>query len=322
MATFTLPRAYEQLDLATPDAAVAEFNSAFARRDFLTALLLIHPSTQAKMATDVANADFSAWVMPDVEPAVRARIEIERDGDHRLDALRVFEIAMEEATLNGGFRVDLSGGVEDVTVRSSDRFTAIVDGVLTTNQAAVVYELAPMPDGKWRIRHVRLDNGLVTEVPFSGRPPLDSPARTLDTATTWRASLPNESPNALLRTLAALVAAEDPVSVYLLLDAAAQHQIELQLPAGGTAESRVTAAVLDDVLDERGFAIDLSTIVLDPEEPPEAAALAPGESFTFMVADGRVGLDVTVTLDHAGGWRLHRLAVVGDLASPVPFPVG
>ena len=38
--------------------------------------------------------------------------------------------------------------------------------------------------------------------------------------------------------------------------------------------------------------------------------------------DVGVGLDVTVTLDASGGWRLHRLAVVGDLASPVPFPVG
>ena len=56
-------------------------------------------------------------------------------------------------------------------------------------------------------------------------------------------------------------------------------------------------------------------------EPPEAAATEPGGSFTFLVTAGETDFDVTVSLDGAGGWRLHRLAVVGDLASPVPFPL-
>lgn len=322
MGTFTLPRTYDQLDLGTPAAAVAEFSSAFVRRDFVTAMLLLHPATQASMATDVTNADFSTWVMPEVEPAVRARIELERGGDHRLDALRVFEIAMEEATVNGGFRVDLAGGVEDVTTRSADAFTAVVDATLTASETPVVFELAPMSDGKWRVRHVRLENGSATELPFSGRPVLGSPVRILDAATTWRASLPNDTPNDLMRTVATLVDARDYVSVYLLLDGPAQREIGLLLPTNGTADNHVPAAVLDDVLDTAGFPVDLSTIELGPSEPPEADSQAAGESFTFMVADGDLGLDVTVTLDTSGGWRLHRLAVVGDLASPVPFAVG
>ena len=107
-----------------------------------------------------------------------------------------------------------------------------------------------------------------------------------------------------------------------MLDSPAPREIGLLLPADGTANSAVTAAVLDDVFDSTGFPLDLSTIELKASEPPEAKVLVPGDSFTFLVANGDEGLDVTVTLDMSGGWRLHRLAKVGDLASPTPFPIG
>jgi len=320
--TFTLPRTYDQLDLGSPVAAVAEFSSAYVRRDFVTAMLLIHPATQATMVTDVLNADFSSWVMPEVEPAVLARIELERDGDHALDVLRVFEIAMEEATVNGGFRVDLAGGIDDVSQRSADRFTAVVDAALTTSGEPVVFELAPISDGTWRIRQVRLEDGSAADLPFAGEPLLASPERLLDIATTWRTSLPNGTPNELVQTIVQLVSSRDYVSVYLLLDGPAQRELVSRLPATGTADNHVAAAVLDDVLDTAGFAFDLSLVEVDATEPSGAGGLGPGDSLTFSVADGDVGLDVTVSVDTKGGWRLHRLAVLGDLASPVPFPVG
>ena len=91
------------------------------------------------MTADVAAADFSTWAMPELEPAIRARIELERNGDHHLDTLRVFETAMQEATRNGGLRVDLGGGIEDVRVRTADDFTAVVDAVLSADGAPVVF---------------------------------------------------------------------------------------------------------------------------------------------------------------------------------------
>lgn len=322
VGTFTLPRTYDQLDLGSPEAAVAEFSSAFVRRDFVTAMLLLHPATQTTMANDVLTADFSTWVMPEVEPAVRTRIELERDGDHALDVLRVFEIAMEEATVTGGFRVDLAGGIENVTERSADAFTAIVDASLATSGAPVTFELAPVSDGTWRIRQVRLENGSAGDLPFAGGAELRSPERALDITTTWRASLPNNTPNELVQTIVNLVDTRDYVSVYLLLDGRAQREIANVLPPAGTADNRIAAAVLDDVLDTAGFPFDLSLVELESTEPSGAGILTAGDSLTFFVADGDVGLDVTVTLDMRGGWRLHRLAVLGDLASPFPFPVG
>lgn len=325
-ATFTLPRAYEQLDNAEPAAAAAEFTSAFIRRDFVTAALMLHPATQAVMATAIAEADFGAWVTDEVAPAVRARVELERGGDHHLDVLRVFELAMEEATLNGGFRIDLVGGVEGLTVRSADRFTAIVDATLTSTEQAVIFELAPVDDGTWRIRQVRLEDGTPTELPFSGRPVLDSPARNLDAATPWRESLPHATPIELLQTLAAVVAVGDHVSAYLLLDAAAQREVATLLATDAPSSEPIVAAALDDALDAIGFPIELQALPADLSEPPEAATASAGDSFTFMVTtlgpDGEsTGLDVTISMDTSGTWRLHRLAVVGDLASPVPFRV-
>ena len=61
-------------------------------------------------------------------------IAVEQGGDHVLEAGRVFEIAMEEAMANGGFHVDLASGADGLTLRSSDQFTAVVDGIRNQRQ--------------------------------------------------------------------------------------------------------------------------------------------------------------------------------------------
>ena len=145
-ATFTSPRTYEQLDLSGPEAAVTEFTSAFVRRDYVTAALILHPDTQRTMTAAAAAGDLSGLITVDAEPSVQARVAIERGADHHLDALRIFEIAMEEAMSNGGLRVDLASGVDAVTVLRQDQFTAVVEAILSTNGNDVVFELAPTSD--------------------------------------------------------------------------------------------------------------------------------------------------------------------------------
>ena len=111
-------RTYEDLDLSGPEAAVAEFISAFIRRDYIAAALILHP--------DATDDERGRRERPhrtrrsNAEPAVVARMAIERDGDHLLGGVRVFEMAMEEAMTNGGFIVDLASGAEGLTLRSSD----------------------------------------------------------------------------------------------------------------------------------------------------------------------------------------------------------
>ena len=98
---FTLPRSYEDLDLATPEGAVAEFVSAFVRRDYVTAALILHRDTQATMGATIGTDDLSGLVTAQIQAGVVARIAVERGGDHVLEAGRVFEVAMEEAMANG-----------------------------------------------------------------------------------------------------------------------------------------------------------------------------------------------------------------------------
>jgi hypothetical protein len=49
-SSFTPPRTYEDLDLSGPEAAVAEFISAFVRRDYIAAALILHPDAQRTMS--------------------------------------------------------------------------------------------------------------------------------------------------------------------------------------------------------------------------------------------------------------------------------
>ncbi|HBU02984.1 MAG TPA: hypothetical protein DEA70_00720, partial [Acidimicrobiaceae bacterium] len=158
-SSFTPPRTYEDLDLSGPEAAVAEFISAFVRRDYIAAALILHPDAQRAISASVAENDLTGLITPNAEPAVVARLAIERNSDHLLDGMRVFEMAMEETMANGGFIVDLASGAEGLTLRSSDQFGAVVEGILSTNGNDVVFELAPTSDERWRIRSARLTNG-------------------------------------------------------------------------------------------------------------------------------------------------------------------
>lgn len=322
-ATFTMPRTYEQLDLASPEATVDEFISAFVRRDYVTAALILHPDTQRTMAAAIAAGDLSGLVTSGLEAAVVARIAVEQGGDHVLEAGRVFEIAMEEAMANGGFHVDLASGADGLTLRSSDQFTAVVDGILATNGNDVVFELAPTTDGRWRIRSVRLANGLPSQIPFSGTPSVMAPERRIESTDVWRSTLPNSDPQELLQTVAALIGSGDHVSLYLLLDTTAQQAVVDRLASEPDPNHGLVASRLDARLDTVGFAVDLAGLGAVPSDiMTTSLQVGPGEALTFLVPLGDDGLDVTLSRDSTGGWRLRRMVPIGDITAPSPFVIG
>ncbi len=322
-SSFTPPRTYDDFDLTGPQAAVAEFISAFVRRDYIAAALILHPDAQRAMSTAVAEDDLTGLIAPNAEPAVVARMTIERNGDHLLDGMRVFELAMEEAMANGGFTVDLASGTKGLTLRSSDQFGAVVEGILSTNGNNVVFELAPTPDKRWRIRSARLANGTPLQIPFSGTPTVDSPARNLEPRDIWRSTLPNESPQELLDTIVTLVGLDDYVSLYLLLDEAGQRGAAEQLPPSISSDHGLVAMLLDIRLDTTGFPVDVTDV--DPiasETLAIAQDVGIGEAITFAVTVGENALDVTMSRDSTGAWRLRRMVPVGELTVPTPFSLG
>ena len=320
---FTPPRTYEDLDLSGPEATVAEFISAFVRRDYVAAALILHPDAQQAISAAVAENDLAGLVTPRAEPTVLARMAIQRDGDHLLGGMRVFEIAMEEAMSNGGFVVDLASGAEGLTLRSSDQFGAVIEGTLSSNGNDVVFELAPTSDERWRIRSARLANGTPLQIPFSGTPTVDSPARNLEPRDIWRSTLPNESPQELLDTIVTLVGLGDYVSLYLLLDETGQRGAAEQVPASTSSDHGFVAMLLDTHLDTVGFPVDLTKV--DPiasETLLITQDVGIGEAITFAVTMGERALDVTMSRDAAGAWRLRRMVPAGELTAPTPFSLG
>lgn len=317
---FTLPRTYVELDLSSPEGAVAEFVSAFVRRDYVTAGLILHRDTQASMEAAFATADLSGVVAPEIQASLLARITVERDGDHVMEAGRIFELAMEEAMANGGLIVDLASGADGLSLRSSDRFSAFVDGILATNGNDVTFELAPASDGRWRVRSVRLANGSPTQVPFSGTASVTAPERRTEPTSVWRSTLPNATPQELIETIAAVGRAEDYVSLYLLLDIEAQQAIVDALSTQPDANHALIASRLDTLLDQAGFAVDFTDIGrVSSDDMATSQQVAPGEAMTIMVSHGEVGLDVTIARDSTGAWRLRRMVDAGDITAPSPF---
>ena len=322
-SSFTPPRTYEDLDLSGPEAAVDEFISAFVRRDYIAAALILHPDAQRAVSTAVNENDLTGLITPNAEPAAVARMAIERNGDHFLDGMRVFEMAMEEAMTNGGFIVDLASGAEGLTLRTSDQFGAVVEGILSSNGSDVVFELAPTSDERWRIRSARLANGTPLQIPFSGTPTVDSPSRNLEPRDIWRSTLPNDSPQELLDTIVTLVGLGDYVSLYLLLDETGQRSAAEQLPPSISRDHDLVAMLLDTRLDTAGFPVDVTDA--DPiasETLTIAQDVGIGEDITFAVTVGENALDVTMARDSTGAWRLRRMVPAGELTAPTPFPLG
>ena len=320
--TFTAPPTFEDLDLSSPQAAVAEFESAFLRRDYVTAGLILHRDTQATMEAAFPADDLRGVITPDVQASLLARISLERDGDHFSEAGRIFEIAMEEAMGRGGFIVDLASGADGYALRSSDRFSAVVEGILATNGNDVVFELAPSADGRWRIRSVRLANGLPGIVPFSGTPSIASPQRPSEPTEVWRDALPNATPQELLDTIVTLLEAGDHVSLYLLLDSTAQQGVHDQLSGSVDPDHAFVAPMLDTRLDANPLPIELDDVGnVSSETMAVSRQVSTGEAMTFMIPHGDDGLDVTMSRDSTGGWRLRRLVTVGSVAAPSPFAI-
>ena len=320
--TLTPPRTYEDLDLSGPEAAVDEFISAFVRRDHIAAALICTPMRNWRRAP---------WSTRTTSPASSHRTPNRRlwpgcDRTQRRPLPRrdaCLRDGEEEAMTNGGFIVDLASGAEGLTLRTSDQFGAVVEGILSSNGSDVVFELAPTSDERWRIRSARLANGTPLQIPFSGTPTVDSPARNLEPRNIWRSTLPNDSPQELLDTIVTLVGLGDYVSLYLLLDETGQRGAAEQLPPSISPDHGLVAMLLDTRLDTAGFPVDVTDAEpIASETLTIAQDVGIGEAITFAVTVGENALDVTMARDSAGAWRLRRMVPAGELTAPTPFPLG
>ena len=81
--------------------------------------------------------------------------------------------------------------------------------------------------------------------------------------------------------------------------------------------------LLDIRLDTTGFPVNVTDV--DPiasETLAIAQNVGIGEAITFAVTVGENMLDVTMSRDSTGAWRLRRMVPVGELTAPTPFSLG
>ena len=211
---------------------------------------------------------------------------IERNGDHFLEGACLRD---GDGRGDDQRRVHRRSclGCRGLTLRTSDQFGAVVEGILSSNGSDVVFELAPTSDERWRIRSARLANGTPLQIPFSGTPTVDSPSRNLEPRDIWRSTLPNDSPQELLDTIVTLVRLGDYVSLYLLLDETGQRGAAEQLPPSISRDHGLVAMLLDARLDTAGFPVDVTDA--DPiasETLTIAQDVGVGEAITFAVTVG------------------------------------
>jgi len=317
-----LPVSYEELDLSTPELAVGAFIDAFADGDFITAALILHPSTQDAMRSAIDAETFYDWVDAPGQGALVARLTAELGGDHYTDTLRMFDLAMQSAATTGGLRFDFTQGAMEVVTTTVDSRAALVDVTLRATGVTATVELGKSPRGDWRIRQVRYPDGDINEFPFSGHPPLPGEPTDLTEFDDWYQLLPSDSPMATVETISRLVAKGDHLSIYFLLAAPSQREALLplrELARFGGIEHSLGPAALDERLDATGFPYDIETIVeLQGGEPITAAGAT---TATVVITTPTMELEARLVLDGSDRWRLRQIFPLGSDDGIVPFPI-
>jgi len=317
-----LPVSYGELDLSTPELAVNAFIDAFADGDFVTTALIFHPATQHAMQQAMDDETFYDWIDGAGQGALAARLAAEIGGDHYIDALRMFSLAMQSAATAGGLRFDLTKGASEIVTTVQDSRAALVDVTMRATGVTATIEMGKSQAGDWRVRQIRYANGGMNEFPFSGDPPLPNGPTELTSFNEWHQLLPADTPEAAVETISRLVARGDHLSIYLMLAAASQRQALLPLSAlehFGGVEHGFGPAALDERLDATGFPYDIDKIAeLQGGEPITAAGAT---TATIIIKTETMELEARLLLDTTDRWRLRQIFPIGGSDIVVPFPI-
>ena len=317
-----LPVSYGELDLSTPELAVNAFIGAFADGDFITAALIFHPATQQAMQQAMDDETFYDWVDGAGHSALVARLTAEIGGDHYIDAMRMFDLAMQSAATAGGLRFDLTKGASEIVTTVEDSRAALIDVTMRATGLTAIIEMGRSQAGDWRVRQIRYANGGMNEFPFSGNPALPNGPTELTSFDGWIQLLPADTPEATVATISRLVAKGDHLSIYLLLAAASQRQALLPLSAleqFGGVEHGFGPAALDERLDATGFPYDIDKIIEIQDGEPVTAAGA--TTATLIITTETMELEVRLLLDTTNRWRLRQIFPIGGSDAVMPFPI-
>jgi len=148
---------FEALDLSTPSAAAETFLDAFARDDFMTVWLVLHPNAQdmIRSALDLLQHR----VMIDSQ-AVARDVMMERSRSFPPESIgtwHLFDALMFAADEHDAFIIDLSGPVR-VTDQMVDGDEAEISAEAAGIDASVTLHMEKSFEGRWRVRSVTMDS--------------------------------------------------------------------------------------------------------------------------------------------------------------------
>ena len=146
----------EALDLSTPSAAAETFLDAFARDDFMTVWLVLHPTPQLIIVRDLHLLQPRVIVDHDAVPRSEYEEIYESFPPGSTDGLLLFDALMLAADEHDAFLVDLSGPVR-VTGETLDGDRAQVSVEATGVEGAVTLHMSRAPWGRWHVSYVEMN---------------------------------------------------------------------------------------------------------------------------------------------------------------------
>ncbi len=166
---------YENLDLATPERALATFINAFNRTDFWTVWMVLAPRAQFTLMQNLNLMRYGTLTQVSVFKEFKDEIPTFAtglgSGEHsEADFGYMFDMVMLTASHHDAFLIDLRG---DLHILSSEGSTttdgeACVDVLASVGDlASVTFRMIQAPSGSWRVLQVIVPGGDEEQIPWS-----------------------------------------------------------------------------------------------------------------------------------------------------------
>ena len=146
---------FEALDLSTPSAAAETFLDAFARDDFMTVWLALHPNAQKLIEI---NLDLLQYRVIIDSQTVAREVMMERSRlfpPESIGTWHLFDALMFAADEHDAFIIDLSGPVR-VTDQMVDGDEAELSAEASGIEGTVTLQMEKWFEGSWRVRIVTI----------------------------------------------------------------------------------------------------------------------------------------------------------------------
>lgn len=327
---------YWELDLSTPEAALATFLAHWRRGDFATVWSVLSRDTQVQSMNwqSSSGGEAHGLLVDDPRSNVFDLITFEIDDGTSFGSAAVFHDLVTAASERGLLRIDLFGGINDQILVIESSGSVAIEGRLGDGTAVTV-SLSASPTGRWHIDQVVVPGGTEAAFPFST--PDSGPTAAVDTTAfiPFYDLLNLDTPQAAALTALTAIEQGDFFTLSMLLDLAATTET-VQSLNNSDLSGMVPPAARDVAFATFGpgrhlpqetwrAAWEIGTFYIEPVGPFKAELL--GEetkddaTITIVQIEGSDGktVNVRLTQPRRDQWRIRQILAPGG--DPDLFPL-